>query len=43
MNSEKAPKFNKPEEESSPEIQEMSPEDFEEMMGKVPALKEMLE
>lgn len=43
MNPEKAPKFNKPEEEQSPEIREMSPEDFEEMMSQIPVFKEMLE
>ena len=43
MNPEKKPQFNKPEEESSMEAQEMSPEDFEEMIDQIPALKEMLE
>lgn len=43
MNPEEKPQFNKSEEGLSPEVQEMSPEDFEEMMGQLPALKEMLE
>ncbi|MEK7198234.1 MAG: hypothetical protein AAB648_02095 [Patescibacteria group bacterium] len=43
MNPEKEPQFNKSEEESSMEAQEMSPEDFEEMMDQVPALREMLD
>lgn len=43
MNLEETPKFNKAEEESSLEISEMPPEDFQEMIDQTPVHKEMLE